>query len=386
MKVIVLFTCLILSHSTFAKTVARVIDVKGNAFTFSPSSSSHTLRYGSKIEDLSEVMVEDGSAVSLINNQGHVYHVSSGTLVKFYSGFAEVKNGQIWVVAKDTNFQGAVHTSNSIAKYKDGQFIYSFDNTSGKTQLLVLSGDVAFSNALEPELSIGVPEGYFSLVEQNFERGLPRTPTKVGLNSYKNFKTLFANFDNLQDTAIEKSLWGKPEEKRSRSIASVAVADQFAMNGAKAKSGRIIKITTYKSEGRLPASIGPMNYYKEIKNKEANLRKPASTGNSVKIKYWGFDWKTKAKPVPKPMPVQKMEIVKPVIQTTKVKKINNPLEQVNRKPASVDTQNLVRELSGTSVFEKSLEDNSALERRHSDEVNSLIDDLKSYQQDYKKNY
>jgi hypothetical protein len=385
MKIIVLLICLVFTNFASAKTVARVIEVKGNAFTFSPENPSMSLRYGSKIADLSEVMVEDGSAVSLINNDGHIYHVSGGTLLKFYKGFVDVKSGQVWIVAKDVSAPGAVHSSNSIAKYNAGQFIYSFDNQAGKTQLLVLSGDVSFSNALEPDVAVDVPAGYFSFVEQSFERGLPRAPTKVGLKSYKKFKTLFVNFDSLKDTSIEKSLWGKPVSKNMRSIASVN--DQFNMSGSNGKRGKIIKITTYKSTGRVPASVSPMKYYSNIKKKEATRRRPASTSQSVKIKYFGFKWNKKSKPVQDFVPSKKRDTSKPIIKTTKAaKKINNPLSKVSRKAASVSSQKIIRELSGTSVFEKTLLENANSQKRHSEEVNSLIDDLKSYKQDYSKEY
>lgn len=386
MKVSFLLACLLLSSSAFARTVARVIDIKGNAFVFGEGRSSNSLRYGTKIPDLSEVMVEDGSALSLINNVGHVYHVSGGTLVKFYKGFAEVQNGQIWVVAKDSDYSGVLHTSNSIVKYKSGQFIYSFDNTSGKTQLLALSGDLEFSNTLEPDLTITVPAGHFSIVEQSFERGLPRTPTKVGLKSYKQFKSLFANFDSLQDSStIEDSLWAKPVSKPKRSIASVS--DQFSMKADRPK-GKLIKITTYKSTGREPASISPMKYYREIKQKQSHLRKPASTGQSAQIKYFGFKFKNN--PVKKTLPAApvKKQVKKQDPVTIKTN-IVNPLREVNRAPASIGAQSLVQELKGssaTSDFEKSLMQSEVQNKRHAEEVNTLIDELKSYKQDYKKNY
>lgn len=383
MKVLILLSCFVFSSSSFAKTVARVIEVKGSAFVFSEDNSSKTLRYGSKVQDLSEVMVEDGSALSLINNEGHIYHVNGGTLVKFFKGFAEVKNGQVWVVVKNLgNGPGVIHTPNSIAKYTEGQFIYSYDNHSGKTQALVLIGDVKFSNALEPEVSINVPSGHFSIVERDFDKGLPRSPTKVGLKSYKKFKSLFVGFDSLQDTTIENMLWNKPSKREGRSIASVN--DQFSgKSSLKAPRGKLIKITTYKSNSRIPASVGPMSYYKDIKRKESARRKPANTGNGVEIKYWGFKWRKPSSKLAPKKAIKKKEH-KMVIKTNL---IQNPLKEVKRKPASVGTQAIVRELSNiTSDFERTLRQSAKQEKRHADEVNSLIDDLKSYKQDYKKEY
>lgn len=386
MKVIILLSCLLLSFSSFAKTVARVIDIKGNAFVFSEDNTSKSLRYGSKVQDLSEVMVEDGSALSLINNEGHVFHVNGGTLFKFYNGIAEVKNGQVWVVVKELlRGPGTLHTPNSIAKYTEGQFIYSYDNHTGKTQALVLTGDVKFSNALEPAVSINVPAGHFSIVERDFDKGLPRSPTKVGLKSYKKFKNLFVNFDSLQDSKIENMLWEKPSKTKARSIASVS--DQFSLGGSAPapRRGKIIKITTYKSSSRVPASVSPMSYYKQIKKRENALRKPAQTDNGVQIKYWGYKWKKPAqvkKPVLKKSPKKKQH--KMVIKTNL---IQNPLKEIKRKPAAVGSQAIIRDLSNTtSDFERTLQKSAQQEKRHAAEVNSLIDDLKSYKQDYKKEY
>jgi hypothetical protein len=386
LSVIILFT---LSMATHAKTVARVIEVDGNAFSFMGKKAS-SLKYGSKLEDLSEIMVEDGSTLSLVNSAGHVFHVNGGSLVKLYKGIVELKNGHVWIQSKSEE-KGLFNTSNSIGQYGKGQFIYSFDNISGKTQLLVLKGTVKFSNALEPKLFTKVSSGHFSLVEQNYENGLPRSPTKVGLKSYKQMKNTFAKFEKLQNNEIETMLWGPPVAKKSRSIASV-VPKAKKSYGATGGSGKIITIRTIQSSGgRVPASASPMEYYQEIKRKNAWKFKPMKSTKVAPIRYFGQK------------PSSKKQVSTNVVTTkvntkavsaipantevavkTAVTVVTAP-KKASRVPASVGKSQLIEDLK-RSDFEKSLNVGAEKDKRHSNEVNHLIDELKSYKKDFKKDY
>ncbi len=364
---------LLVSFSVQAQIVARVIEVNGNAFAFS-GNKAKSLQYGSKIWDLSEVMVEDGSTLSLVAPEGYVIYVNGGSLLKFFKGNVELKNGYIWVENNSTDVIGSVSTSNSIANFSQGQFIYSFDNNSGKTQLLVLTGNVKFANALEPNLKINVPAGNFSLIDKSYEAGLPRGATKVGLTSYKKIKGVFANFDKLQEKNMDEMFEGK--KTSARSIASVN--DQFSGGSSVVTSssksrhqGKLVRVKTYES-GRVPASVSAMDYYTEMKNEQAKLRKPLKTGKQATIHYYGVDF-------PKIVIEQKPK---------KAAKMTRPEHKMTgqRKPASVSgTNNLIKDLKKTE-FEKSLDTESQKIKRHSNEVNSLIDELNSYRQDYQKNY
>ena len=370
MKIILSLICTLMLNTAFAKTVARVIDVSGNAFLFTEKNKTQSLKYGSRIIDLGEVMVEDGGTLSVVNAEGHIIHINGGSLVKFFDGVAELKNGYVWVNAKSEGSTGKMNTTNSVVNYSQGQFIYSFDNVSGKTQLMVLTGDTKLSNSLEPNLKVNVTSGHFSLVDQAYNNGLPRSPTKVGLDSYKSLKGVFANFKALQNSKIDEMM-GMPK-RAARKIASVD--DQFSSSSTytskvASKKGKLITIKTFGSNNRIPASASPMDYYKDIKSTEAQKRKKQKTGKTAKITYIGF-----------PVKVNKPKTTQVKIKT-KVKKSN-----VQRLPASVQKSKLINELQGPSEFEKSLMQKTIENKRHSDEVNNLIDDLKTYQQDYKKNY
>lgn len=360
MKLLSITFCFLLSLSASAQIVGRVIDVQGNAFSFF-NKKAETLKYGSKVYDLTEVMVEDGAALSVVNPDGHVFHINGGSLVKFYKGIVELKNGNVWVQSSNSK-KGLVNSPNSIGQYGQGQFIYSFDNISGKTQLLVLTGDVKFSNALEPTLHTNIPAGYFTLVDQKYENGLPRTPTKVGLNSYKKMKQVFIGFKDLQDNKLENAIWGKHTPRvTSRGIASVT------SNKTSRRPGKLIRITTY-GISRVPASVTPMSYYTNLKKQNAWKNKPLKTDRVAPIRYFGAKWH---KPMAAPM--EKMA------NTITVK------EHTGRVPASIQKSNMINDLK-KSNFENSLNSESTKIKRHSNEVNNLIDELKTYKQDYKKNY
>ena len=83
LSIVTLLTC----FSAQASTVARVLEVKGNAFAFTGGKNPRVLKYGDQVEDLSDVMVEDSSQLSLVNTEGDVMHITGGTLLKVYKKY-----------------------------------------------------------------------------------------------------------------------------------------------------------------------------------------------------------------------------------------------------------------------------------------------------------
>lgn len=378
MKLLVL-TLMLFSFGAQANIVARVIDVQGNAFSFS-GKQSKSLKYGSKIWDLSEVMVEDGSTLSLSSTDGYVIHVNGGSLVKFFKGNVELKNGYVWV-NNPNKVPATVSSANSMADFTEGQFIFSYDNISGKSQLLVLTGDVKFANTLEPNLKINVPAGHFSLVDKEYEKGLPRAATFVGKQSYKQMKHVFANFTKLKESVLDDMLESKPPSKASRNIASVD--DQFGKVAPKqirrhsTQKGKVIFVRTFSTRKRTPASASPMKYYMDVKNREAKKKMPAQTGKFAPVNYWGKTWQA-------PLKTEMAKTNKLKINTSGVQRVPASVKPI-RKPASLNKSNLINELK-RSEFEKSYDKEAPKIKRHSNEVNQLIDELKSFNQDYQKKY
>ncbi len=358
MKLLITFMAgFLLLNNSFANVVGRVIEVKGNAFSFL-GKDIKPLKYGAKIDNLMELMVEDGSALSVANNMGQVFHIRGGSLIKMYSSMVEVKNGNIWVIANEVG-QTMFSSPNSVGRFSQGQFIYSFDNVSGKSQLLVLTGDVEFANALEPSLKTKVTSGQFSLVDPNYENGTPRVPTKVGLKSFKDTKMLFSQFKTIQKLDIEKMfLGGKTSKAPQRKIASVTEPSK--------ESGKVIFIKTIKgsrSIASVKANESAMNYYESM-NKSKSVKK-VSSGKSAPIRYFGA--------------------TSPKTKVKKSKSDKPANSSVQRVPASVGSAAMIKELR-KSDFETSLDAESRVNTRHAPEVNKLINELNSYKQDLKKEY
>lgn len=372
-KVYLLICLFVFSVSAMAKTVAWVTEVKGNAFIVLENKNLKMLKLGSQIEDLSTVMVEDGSSLSVLNNKGHEFYITTGSYVKFFNGITELISGNVWVVAKESKGRGEFFTANSNILFDQGQFILSYDSVAGRTQVLGLEGSLKFSNSNEVNLKVNVPAGHFSFVDNEYEKSLPRTPKRVGNKSHSRFKDLFASFEHLRNADVHSRHWAasKKKKKQLRSIASVD--DQFSMSRP---TGKILKVKTYMST-RKPASISPMEDYTKMKRKSQNKYRPQKTKKVIKIKYHGFEWKEHKSSI-KDAPTTSQNI-KP-----------KQVKKVNRVPASVmsNKQKLLNELSRTpdSPFESSLQGKIQEQKRHPSEVNQLIDEFKSMGQEYNKNY
>lgn len=376
MKISVLLLLLSFSTGAFAKTVARVLEINGNAFVFYGKNDSKRLFYGDKIEDMSEIMVDDSSTISIKDEQDRIFHIAGGSYLKVLQNQVELKNGNVWVTSQKSNSYGLINSVNSVAKFSQGHFIYSFDNMSGKSQVLVLTGDVAFSNMVERDLSVNIPAGHFSFVDQKTANGLPRGATRVGLTSYKQVKGLFTGLKGLENTNFDKALFGN--QLPNRAIASVP-----ADTNSGTRKGKLIFIET--NAKRVPASVSQKeesayDYYKSIK--KSVIKKSKKAKSVAKIRMFGFDHTVAPKVVSKKIKaVKKIQII-PVTKVVKtVKKVES-----KRTPASVEKVQLIQEINANGAFESSLNKANHENKRHPEEVNQLIDELQSYDQTYDKNY
>lgn len=361
-----------LSAACAEKIVARVVDVKGNAFAFAADGSSKRLVFGGRILDMAEVMVDDSSYVSVLDSSGNEHHLSGGTYAKFYNKLLEVKNGSVWSVVQ--NAPSLLNTVNSVVKSSKGQFIVTVDSAEGKTQLLSLSGEARLSSALEPQLSTGVPAGHFSFIDRSYESGLPRAATRVGLRSYQQIKHVFAKVKALEKNNFETELFGpgkKRDEAPARAIASV---------GARAEKGQVIYLSSGAKIKRMPASsqkTSATEYYQSLRRQKKNGK--AKSKSAAKIRYFGVDFSKSAQPSVKSITSASVKTIE-----KKAKKRQVTIHQVKRNPASREPSSLVGDIN--SVFEKSLGRKLERNKRHPDEVNQLIDELKSFNQDYSKHY
>lgn len=306
----------------WAKPVAKVAELSGSVFVVQPDGKTSTLKASDDIEDKAEVMVEEGGSITLTDYYDSTYHLIGGTHLKFFDRSAQLKRGKTWIQCLNGKFPLALTTANGHASYKKGEFIATFDQSTSRSQFLVVNGEVEVSNVLDREMKYAVTAGTFTMVDPEVEDGVPRAPTKVGL----------ASLDSALSEFKKLPVQIKENVAPARSIASVEEA-------APKKRGEIIFIQT----NRLPASVsgGAHSYF---------TKKAGKPLTHAPIRYIGTAWK--------------------------------PLKSVPRSPASVAPTSIapkkVVETDLHPEFEESLKRKVSEQPKFPKELNSLIEDLKSY--------
>jgi hypothetical protein len=324
----------IVSSFALAKPVAQVVEVNGQVFAVTFDGQTKTLNPNDHIEEKSEIMVGEGSSITLNDYYDATYHMVEGSHLKFFNKSVQLKKGKTWIQSLNARHPLVLTTANGHVNFWKGEFITTFDRNTSKTQVLVVNGDVEVSNVLDKNMKYTVSAGTFSTIDPETENGHPRSPTKVGLSS-------------LYDALAEfKSI---PEKMRndtpSRSIASVTETTAPA-----AKKGHIIFMSNGAVKKRAPASVkgGAHSYFK---HKVGHKSPPATV---APIHFYGMTQKVATDVAP-------------------------------RLPASVKSTNMIilpkkigSELNVDSDFSESLRIEKASQPKHSKELESLIQDLKSY--------
>jgi hypothetical protein len=312
----------LIASPLWAKPVAQVTELSGSVFVVKPDGKTSTLKVNDHLEDQSEVMVEEGGAITLNDYYDATYHLIGGTHLKFFDRSAQLKRGKTWVQCLNGRFPLALTTANGHANFWKGEFIATFDQGTSRSQFLVVNGDIDVSNVLERDMKYTVSAGNFTMVDPEVESGAPRAPTKVGLASLEKSLGEF------------KQLPVARKDIPARAVASVNETP---------KKGEITFIKT----NRLPASVsgGAHKYF-------AKKAKALTLGHAP-IRYFGMSWK----PAPAPF-------VAP------------------RAPASVAPMALTPKKGGIGdllpEFEDSLKRKASEQPKFPKELDSLIEDLKSY--------
>lgn len=321
------FLLLSLSLSVWAKPVAQVIEVKGTVFVVTHEGKTSVLKVNQHLEDKSEVMVEEGASITLNDYYDSTYHLVGGSHLKFFNQSVQLKKGKSWIQSMNARHPLALTTANGFVNFWKGEFIATFDQASNRSQILVVNGEVEVSNVLDRNMKYTVPAGSFTMIDPEVQNGIPRSPTKVGLQS---LDSALAEFKQLP----EKIKHHTP----ARGIASVSETP--------VKKGEIIFIQSH----RMPASVEgktASKYYKKL------LRKKTSPA-PVPIRIYGSSWQ-------KPQTIE-----------------------VPRKPASVSIlvpsapKNTYDALGSDTAFTESLKKHSNEQPKYSKELENLIEDLKSY--------
>lgn len=326
------FLLLSLSFTVWAKPVAQVIEVSGTVFVVSPDGKASALKVNQHLEEKSEVMVEEGASITLNDYYDATYHLTGGSHLKFFNKSVQLKRGKTWIQSHNSRHPLALTTANGHVDYWKGEFITTFDQSTSRSQVLVVNGEVEVSNILDKNQKYTVLAGSFTMIDPEVENGIPRSPTKVGLASLNSALSDFKQLPMKMKT-----------EPQGRAIASV---DEAA---APVKKGEII----FMKSNRLPASVKTgtaHSYYKKIVAKKADL-------TPVPIKIYGMSWTSSVKEVSKEVP---------------------------RAPASVQAINPVMPqkiapfMKNDHEFTESLKSHTTQQPKYSKELESLIHDLKSY--------
>jgi hypothetical protein len=364
-----------------AKTAGMVERVYGKSFLFDEKGQTFSIFKGAKIREMSEIRVEEGSQLTIHTPENHYLHLASGTHVKFLDRAIEIKSGYVWLQSLDSKKPLKVQTANSMGQVSHAEAVYSFDEYHKRSQLMVITGRVPFANIFEEELVYEVTTGQFSILENKLNDGIPRQPTNVGKSSFHKITSVFEavkpkyNLFEQQKPRVKKQIvpevapklvpTSRPEPVINRSLASVKPVSK------KEAKGQIVFIdSTDKNIRRVPASAA--EYYESLKTpsrKKKASRRVVLTGKVAPIRVFG----------------PKAEIQKEKVSAPKM------LKSVERLPASIPSEinektNLVQELQRTSTFESSLQNQLQKQKRHTDEKNRLIDELKSFDQAYQKEY
>jgi len=276
------------------------------------------------LDDKSEVLVEEGGAITLNDYYDATYHLAGGTHMKLFNKSVQLKKGKTWIQSMGTRHPLALTTANGHVDFFKGEFITTFDQASNRSQVLVVNGEVEVSNILDKNMKYTVPAGSFTMVDPEVENGIPRSPTKVGLQS---LNVALLEFKKLPDTSVP-----------TRSIASVSEEKPV-------KKGEIIYIIS----NRKPASV---------QNEKA--------GSSVKKILKKSDEK------PVPIKIYGSAFSKPEV------------EIAPRQPASIQIKApsvpkmAAPDVANDPEFSKSLKMQETQQPKFSKELESLIQDLKSY--------
>ncbi len=394
------------SFAASSNVIVVVSEVKGNAF-YSLGGSTKVLKPGMHLPASTEVFTEVGSQVSFNDYYDHVFYLSGGAHLIVYPNLVELKEGYLWVksLAYDA-LKGPlkVTTANSLIEHTKGEGIISFDTYSGKTQVLSIKGDFDLKNIRQEYQWTQVAEGQFSFIQDEYNKGAPRQSTPIGYASYKKVTSLFEGVDAFDKAKTESSLKAYPStttkkviaHKRaaptSRGIASVEDVDSFeqALRAQKGESSfsnsgttTVIKLRNPKREKLNENKL--MNFYKK-KVTELGRPKPKkkwtptySEKSEVKVTIFGRGAKHKRASGNR-MPAS----VRPA-QTNRVEKEDKQnYRKKYRTPASLGL--MVPSVNTDGKFESELVNQYKKQMRHDQEVNELIDQLKSVDMDYKKDY
>ena len=246
----------------------------------------------------------------------------------------------------------------------------SYDKVKGKTQLYSLSESFEIAHVLEKSFKEVVDKGQFTFIDNDFENGAPRRPTELGHASYEKMRSLFYKIHPIEykHPTLTKNDEILPQRKSNLRIPA-SVSPENETDGASLKENKIIYLLPDTKRNQAAKDQRLESFYKgkvvewSVRPKKKKFVPSYDKLSGVDIKIYG----SKAS-------------VKSAAQTPVISKKRE--SAVYRLPSSVSTASA----ESNSEFESSLSNEFKKQMRHSNEVNSLIRDLKNYNQDFQAEY
>ena len=376
---------LLFTTTLWARPIAFVNSVSGKAF-YVFSGKMKMIQAGTHIPNGSEIITETGAQVDYSDYFDHRYHLSGSGHVLVKENYTKLYSGYFWLQSFRKDSEAEIFTANAKVKYLNGDAIVSFDSVSGKTQLLVISGDFSFANIEQPDRGVNLFDGQFSFVTNDSKessQNVPRNPTNCGFDSFKRITQLFDDVDPIHKESFRKMANAPSVNRKIASVTNTNQMREIPLDNDH-KNGTLT-IRSRHTGTRSPASVGgsksnflnslyktKLNKFKyyDMKRKSLDQKREVYTPSNVAVKIFGKTYNTKTK-----VKWKKNEKKKQIAATPKI--LN---ESSKRAPASMTSVRM------NPAFKKSVLKEFDQQLRHKDEVNQLIDELKSYNQDYEKKY
>lgn len=372
-KALLIFTFMILSVAAQAvESTVMVIFTSGHSFSFS-GGQNKTLKYGDKLTNGSDILVSDSSHLGFLTNDGERIYLSAGTQVRVREGFLELKKGMAWVQGAYQNMIYNVYTANAQVEVKNAYTVISYDEKTKETKSLNIRGESYFYNINDPNTGVEIYPGTFSIVNMNYNNGSPRKPIRVGEKSYESVKFAYNGVEAVEKIGFETI---RPSQTVSaRSIASIGSSKNTQVIKTSGQRGRVLfyKEGSGSYKGRSVASR-PIKVYRmeesfDGSNPSQNTDSFIKKGRNITV-YSIFENKEMKQTMSAPKkraPASYKRVQR--LPAQNIKKVNSP----SRKRKS-------------SAFEKSLNKKFKSNKRHSKDVNTLINELKTYKSQYQLEY
>lgn len=371
-----LFALGALNLSLAQTPLAVVQEVSGGAFMTTPKGQTIAVQKGQHIYDFAQIRTTLGAQVSFNDYYDHKFHLSGAGSIKFMNKVVELRRGYLWVQSLGQNNHGFyIQTANAQVELSSGEGILSFDPGQDKTQFLSLKGGFIFGNLMDAQLNVKVQSGQFSFVDLEYQDGVPRVSTPVGQESFSKIVGLFNQVKPMDGTP-EASRYqfiahGQEDEKPKRTPASAAPRPKEKTkvhflplkHAPKLQRKRKSLLNSYSSDNERK---GPSPNRAPAKSKKIR-----PSGDGVPLNVYGVSDSLK-----KDDSMKNKRIPASVKPSREVEKI---IQQA-RKPASYAPKKQM------DAFERVLQKEYKQQKKHPEEVNQLIDELKSFEQDFRQGY